>query len=183
MADSPRLEDLRRRVQKDPASIAFAQLAEEYRRLGQFKDAVSVSRAGLQIHPAYVSARVTLGRALLALKRDEEAEIELERVLDMAPENLAAIRGLAELYQRRGDAEQALAQYEKALALVPGDPDLLRLVRKMSPVVEPAKSSAVPPAVASGTLRVATAARAARTIAALEQWLTAIHVARTQRST
>ena len=30
MADSPRIEELRRRVQSDPASIAFAALAEEF---------------------------------------------------------------------------------------------------------------------------------------------------------
>ena len=31
MAHSARIEELRRRVQQDPASIAFAALAEEYR--------------------------------------------------------------------------------------------------------------------------------------------------------
>ena len=50
MAEHPRIEDLRRRVQKDPASIAFAQLGEEYRRAGQSKEAVEVCRAGLAIH-------------------------------------------------------------------------------------------------------------------------------------
>ena len=64
MPEHPRIEDLRRRVQKDPASIAFAQLAEEYRRAGQYQEAVEVCRAGLAIHPGYLSARVTLGRAL-----------------------------------------------------------------------------------------------------------------------
>jgi hypothetical protein len=33
--------------QKDPASIAFAQLAEEYRRAGQLPDAVAACKAGL----------------------------------------------------------------------------------------------------------------------------------------
>src|SRR5713226_1502609 len=99
MADNPRLEDLRRRVQNDPASIAFAQLAEECRRAGEFKEAVDVCRDGLHRHPGYVSARVTLGRALVALGRLEEAEAELQSVLDSAPESLAAIRGLADIYR------------------------------------------------------------------------------------
>ena len=38
MADSQRIDDLRRRVPKDPASIAFAQLAEELRRAGRVPD-------------------------------------------------------------------------------------------------------------------------------------------------
>ena len=36
MADDSRIEELRRRVRKDPASIAFAQLAEELRRARRF---------------------------------------------------------------------------------------------------------------------------------------------------
>src|SRR6266852_1555088 len=102
MADNQRIDDLRRRVQKDPTSIAFAQLAEECRRAGEYQEAVDICRAGLDIHPAYLSARVTLGRALLELNQIDEAQVELARVLQSAPENLAAIRGLAEIYHRRG---------------------------------------------------------------------------------
>src|SRR2546426_12386650 len=94
MSENPRIEDLRRRVQKDPASIAFAQLAEEYRRAGQHQDAIEVCRAGLAIHPGYLSARVTLGRALLELQELDAARAEFETVLKGAPENLAAGRGL-----------------------------------------------------------------------------------------
>ena len=38
MGDSPRLEALRRRVLADPASVAFAALAEEYRRAGRLAE-------------------------------------------------------------------------------------------------------------------------------------------------
>ena len=103
MADNRRIEDLRRRVQLDPASIAFAALAEEYRRSGQFENAIATCQAGLQRHPAYISARVTLGRSLLELQRFDEARQELENVLRVAPENLAAIRGLAEIHERTGE--------------------------------------------------------------------------------
>ena len=63
MSDNPRIDELKRRVQQDPASIAFAALADQDRRAGLFHDAVETCRAGLQRHPAYVSARVTLGRS------------------------------------------------------------------------------------------------------------------------
>jgi tetratricopeptide (TPR) repeat protein len=101
VADSQRIEELRRRIQKDPASIAFAQLAEEHRRAGQFEDAVAVSRAGLSQHPAYLSARITLGRALLEMGRYDEAAAEFEYVLKAAPDNLTAVRELADINQRR----------------------------------------------------------------------------------
>jgi tetratricopeptide (TPR) repeat protein len=98
--DNQRIEDLRRRIQRDPASIAFAQLAEEYRRAGDCEEAVRVCEAGLAQHPAYLSARVTLGRALFELGRLEEARAEFLRVLDAAPEHLIAVGKLAEIHQR-----------------------------------------------------------------------------------
>jgi len=100
VADNARLEELRRRVQKDPASIAFAQLAEECRRAGEYEEAVEVSRAGLEQHPAYLSARVTLGRSLFELGRLDEAGTEFAQVLASAPDNVIALRALAEIHQQ-----------------------------------------------------------------------------------
>jgi len=139
MAENSRIDDLRRRVQKDPASIAFAQLAEECRRSGQHQEAVDACRAGLAIHPAYLSARVTLGRALVDLNQLDEAQVELSRVLESAPENLAAIRGLAEIYHRRGDLSAALTQYRAALQLARNDPDLEETIADLSRQVDPPK--------------------------------------------
>jgi hypothetical protein len=137
VADSPRIEDLRRRVQKDPASIAFAQLAEELRRAGENQESVETCRAGLAIHPGYLSARVPLGRALIELDQLDEAQLELELVLSTAPENLAAIRGLAEIHHRRGALHEALRHYRAALALARNDPDLERTVTELSREIEP----------------------------------------------
>ena len=256
MADNQRIEDLRRRVQRDPASIAFAQLAEELRRAEQFQESVDICRAGLAIHPGYLSAHVTLGRALLELNQLDEAQSELELVLKSAPENLAAIRGLGEIHHRRGSLTEALAQYRAALALARNDPELEETVAQLARQVEPQKPAIVtdglsfdqmqnellklapppaPPAVPASaaqvapppaapavpasaaqiappppqpappppmpapmsveeTVRAALAApaappvpstaeveHAARTVAALEQWLDAIHVARADR--
>jgi tetratricopeptide (TPR) repeat protein len=101
-AEHPRLDELRRRVDKDPASIAFVSLAEELRRAGEYDEAVRVCRAGLEYHPTYLSARVTLGRALLELGRYPEAQTELEYVLKTAPDNLLALKCMTELTQRAG---------------------------------------------------------------------------------
>ncbi len=127
-----RIDDLRRRVEADPASIAFAQLAEEYRRAGQTEEAVRVSREGLNRHPGYLSARVTLGRALLDLGQLDEARLELQFVATEAPENLAAIRGLAEIFHREGDAASALEYFQRALALARHDPELEEIVQQLS---------------------------------------------------
>jgi tetratricopeptide (TPR) repeat protein len=212
MSANTRLEDLRRRVQQDPSSIAFAQLAEEYRRGGQLQEAVDVCRAGLAIHPGYLSARVTLGRALLELQDLEGAQQELELVLKSAAENLAAIRGLAEIHHRRGSLAEALVQYRAALALARNDPDLEQTVSDLAAQVEPVApapeeelsfepviSTFVAPVQAAEPAKQFTQSenllnptfqadadrrapeRAIRIVAALEQWLRAIHASRVER--
>lgn len=127
-----RIDELRRRVQNDPASIAFAQLAEEYRRAGMTDDAVRICREGLTRHPGYLSARVTLGRALLDLGEQSEARGEFEFVVAEAPENLAAVRGLAEICHREGQLAEALSYYERALALSRHDPEIEEIVQQLS---------------------------------------------------
>lgn len=121
-ADSPRIQELRRRVQEDPASIAFAQLAEECRRAGSPAEAVDICRAGLVRYPDYLSARVTLGRALIELDRLDEARRELESVLRGAPDNLAAAKGISEIVSKSppavasADAHTTLFDLERLAA-------------------------------------------------------------------
>jgi len=135
--DNPRVLELRRRVHADPASIAFAQLAEECRRKGDNDEAVAICRAGLAYHPDYLSARVTLGRALVELGRLDEAQTELTLVLTLAPDNLAANRAIAEMYQLRGQLSEALVHYKRALELAKHDPDLEHQVERIENVVSP----------------------------------------------
>ena len=119
MSDNPRIAELRRRVDKDPTSIAFAQLAEEYRRTGDYQEAVKVCRDGLARHPGYISAQVTLGRALMELGQFDEAAAELDAVLRAAPDNLAAIRARADIHQRRGDIPETVDLHVAPLDVPP----------------------------------------------------------------
>ena len=160
MSENPRIDELRRRVDKDPSSIAFAQLAEEYRRIGDYVEAVKICRDGLERHPGYLSAQVTLGRALVELRNFDEARIQLEAVLKVAPDNLAAIRALADIHQQTGEVAEAV----KAVP-----------VPREAPVAKPATPAAP-------VEDVAAAERAADdpALEQLEHWLTAIVSDRTQ---
>ena len=131
MGETTRLEELKRRVEADPASIAFASLAEEHRRAARFDEAVEASRAGLRFHPTYVSARVTLGRSLMELGLYDQAERELQVVARSTPDNLAARRALGDLYWRQADLVGALEQLRLASGLAPGDGELTELVREL----------------------------------------------------
>jgi tetratricopeptide (TPR) repeat protein len=187
VADAQRIDDLRRRVQKDPASLVFAQLGEECRRAGDLQEAIHVCRSGLAHHPEYLSARVTLGRALLANGQLEPAYLELSKVLRVAPDNLAALRGLAEIHERRGERTEAIEQYQKALALAPHDGDLAEVLTALAgaaaePVALPQPPT--PEAPSDGPPAPSTLTSSGqrplveRQIACLEAWLASIHAAR-----
>ncbi len=123
MADT-RIDELRRRLERDPGSRLFAQLAEELRKHGELVEAVRVARAGLAVHTAYPSARLTLGRALLDSGDPSGARVELESALRDAPDNILASRYLAQARESLGDLKGAVDQYRKTLLMAPGDRQL-----------------------------------------------------------
>lgn len=121
MAPNPRIEDLRKRLEKEPGSRLFAQLAEELRKDGELEEAIQVCREGLQRHSSYPSARMTLGRALFDTGDFAAARAELEAVLKGAPDNILASRLLAEALEGLGELDAARARYKTTLAMAPGD--------------------------------------------------------------
>ena len=150
MAGNPRIDDLRRRLEKDPGSRLFAQLAEELRKDGDLEEAINVCREGLKRQPAYPSARMTLGRALFDTGDLAAARVEFETVIKGAPDNILASRLLAESLEGLGDLQAAAKQYRTTLALAPGDKqvqghlDAVEKRLKAGPAAAPA--TAAPPA-------------------------------------
>ena len=174
MGETTRLEELKRRVDADPASIAFASLAEEYRRAARFEEAVEASRAGLRFHPTYVSARVTLGRSLMELGLYDQAERELHVVARSTPDNLAARRALGDLYWRQGDPGRALEQLRLASGLAPGDGELAEMVRELELEVAALQPAVEDPVGADVGADVAPVTAQAAAIEALERFYRAI---------
>ena len=111
---------------------AFGGVAERFRRAGELDRAIALCREGLKKFPNQLSARVTLGWALLDQGKYEDARAELEQVLRRAPDNLAAIRGLAELHEREENADAQLHNAEQ-----------------WQPAAEPAPVAAAPAPVAA----------------------------------
>lgn len=145
MASNPRIDDLRKRLEKDPGSRLFAQLAEELRKAGELEDAILVSREGLQKHPAYPSARMTLGRALFDKGDLGGARAELEGVLKGAADNILASRLLAECLEGLGDLPAAMERYRQTLAMAPGDRQIASKVSALEAKLESASRAAVTP--------------------------------------
>ena len=88
MADDALAVAMRRheeRLARDPSSLAFAQLADLYRKASRTQDAIALCRQGLARYPQYTTARLTLTRTYLADGRLDEAMTELRIVLEATP--------------------------------------------------------------------------------------------------
>jgi hypothetical protein len=116
-----RVEELRRRIERDPGSRLFAQLAEQLRKDGELEEAIRVARGGLEKHPDYPSARLTLGHALLDAGDPAAARDELDKAFKGAPDNILASRLLGEALETLGDLEAAVSQFRRTLDMAPGD--------------------------------------------------------------
>ncbi|HQZ17089.1 MAG TPA: tetratricopeptide repeat protein [Vicinamibacteria bacterium] len=145
MDDNARTGELRRKLEKDPGSRLFAQLAEELRKEGKHDEAISVARKGLEKNPNYPSARLTLARALLDSGRPAEARPELESIVKGSPDNIMASRLLGDALAELGELAPALQQFEKTLRISPGDKAVIERMAELKARMGSAPSP-VPPA-------------------------------------
>jgi tetratricopeptide (TPR) repeat protein len=115
------LERLKERVDKDPSSKLFVPLAEEYKKAGMFEEAVDVLVKGLERHPNYMSARVSLGKIYFEKEMLIEAGQEFEKVVSVIPDNLYSHKKLAEIYKNLDDRNKAIGELRVVLRLNPTD--------------------------------------------------------------
>jgi tetratricopeptide (TPR) repeat protein len=140
-AMNAKIEELRFRLKTDPKSRLFYPLAEELRKAGQSPEAEQVLRTGLVHHPTYLSAWVSLGRALREQKKDADAVEALSRAMQLDPGNVVAARILGDAYLSLGDKVEAIKKYKLVHALMPSDAELEATIASLDrdlnpPVVE-----------------------------------------------
>jgi tetratricopeptide (TPR) repeat protein len=144
------IEKLKEKVDKDLNSKLFVPLAEEYRKEGMLDEAIAVLKLGLERHPGYMSARVSLGKINLEKGQMIEARTEFENVIQSIPDNLYAHKKLAEIYRDTGERDLAIKAYRTVLKLNPMDEEILNNLRDLEgtsaeqPAWEPQPST--PPA-------------------------------------
>ena len=144
VAQNARIDELRRKLEREPGSPLFAQYAEELRRAGELGEAIRVCREGLLKHPGYASARITLARALATSGDTGAARAEFEAVLAVAPDNVIAKRGIEEL---GGDG--ARAWDEKTVSSTPKPVPQPTPKEAAGPSVRPEGATETAPASAS----------------------------------
>jgi tetratricopeptide (TPR) repeat protein len=130
------------RLARNPDSLAFAQLADLYRKTGRTREAVARCREGLARFPHYTTARLILAKALAAEGDLDQALAEVESILALSPRDVQGHRLAADLYRRRGDLDAAARHLEEAVGLDPGDRESAALLALLRPAPPPAPEGA-----------------------------------------
>ena len=112
--DSPEAGDLDLRI------------GEAYRRKGDREAAIAWLSRASELLPDQPVVRGTLALVLDASGEKEAAEREYRATLELDPENAVAMNNLAFLLAERGrDLDEALGLAQSAVALMPGDAEIL----------------------------------------------------------
>jgi Tetratricopeptide repeat len=95
------------------------------------EEAVMTLEEGLKIHPAYMSARVLLGKAHLMLGEMDKACEQFENVIKAVPDNLFALRKLGEIYLAQAKRDEALKNFRILAILSPKDEELNSIISQL----------------------------------------------------
>ncbi|HEX9704014.1 MAG TPA: tetratricopeptide repeat protein [Gemmatimonadales bacterium] len=159
MPHTSEIEKLEQRFRENSKGRTFAPLADAYRKAGLIDNAIELCQEGLKHHPDYISAWIVYGRCLLDKKDLPAAEDVYKNVLSLDPENVLALRTLADVSERanrldatmewlnrllqadpmNGDAAEALARVKSKAAAAAKTPE------PTAPVKPVASAQAPPP--------------------------------------
>ena len=109
------------RLMRDPTSLAFAPLADAYRKVGRTREAINLCREGLARFPHYTTARLILAKAHLDDGNPEAALAELGVILMTSPRDVQAHRMAAEIHRKAGRWEEARQHLERVVKLDAAD--------------------------------------------------------------
>ncbi len=118
-------------LEEDPKSKVFAPLAEAYRKMGLLKEALQICTQGVQYHPDFSGGRVALARVLIDSGDISTAIEQLQKAVDLAPENVLAQMILGDCLMRMKNPKEALKAYKMVLFLNPRHDRAQRAIRKL----------------------------------------------------
>jgi len=103
-------------------------IADASRQAGDFGNAISLYRHAAELQPANPAPLVALGATLLEMGKVDEAIVNYNAALKLAPKDGGALRGLAKAYLKTGRPDLAGNPLAVAYLDTPDDPKLLLLI-------------------------------------------------------
>jgi tetratricopeptide (TPR) repeat protein len=162
MAGPSRIDELRKKFDENPRRY-FAPLANEYRKIGDFEQAIFICQEFLPQQPGHMSGHIVYGQALFESGKHDEARSVFETALALDPENLIALRHLGDIARAHGDYETARAWYRRVLESDPRNEEIAGILTALDADTSTLQAAASAPgaSVADEPLAVQSAAEAA----------------------
>lgn len=119
--DFSEIARLSERFNKDPKSRIFVQLADTYRKNNMIDEALDILHKGLAHHPDYPLAHLILGKCLYDKRMFEQAKDAFRKTLAGDPQNIVALRMLAQTCASTKDEQGQINAYKGLIAIDPFD--------------------------------------------------------------
>ncbi len=131
------LKRFRHKLETEPNPVAYAQLADTYKEIGDHDKAIELCRKAIQLYPEHEGPWIILGKTRLErfkedwIPRDALLAISYyEKALDFNRNSYKTLIDLAELYTEVGAKRRAIRKCEAILYFAPEDEKALALLRK-----------------------------------------------------
>ena len=120
-----------RELQKNPRSLVFVALAENYRGESLPHQALEILEEGLAFYPGLASALIVKARCLFDLRRFAEAAVVCREILAANGGNIKAQKLLAQIYVRLGQRKAAIRALARVLTLFPQDREAAKALAEL----------------------------------------------------
>ena len=127
MPSADRIDQLKKRYAENPQRF-FAPLANEYRKAGEFDQAISLCQLHMAEQPLTLNGYVVYGQALYEAGRSDEAKATFEAAINLDPENLIALRHLGDIARTGGGSDEARVWYKRVLDADPRNEEVAALL-------------------------------------------------------
>jgi pilus assembly protein FimV len=134
------IQKLKKKVEKNPSSLAFARLADAYREVGNYDEALPLCEQGITQHPFYLMGWIVRARVLIEINHLLEAQEVLNRALVLDSTSLVARRMMGEVLAKLNHLDTAEEQAFALRELDPLGPSVF--INRTAPAPKPTTSNA-----------------------------------------
>ena len=117
--------------EKNPTGQVVAPLAETYRKLGMYKEAMDVLKKGLRHHPHYVLGLIVLAHCHFDQGHLEQAYRILSPLVHQEQDNLMLQKLFAQISYKLYAYNEALTAYKNVLFVNPSDEEAKNKIKEL----------------------------------------------------
>ena len=140
MSDSDYLKKLELKYEelfhRDPKTNSFVLLAEVLIKRKKFDRAVKVLVNGLMHNKHNVTARFLLGKIYYERWMIDQAKKEFEKIINLAPDNLAVAKILIEIYKSEKDFDRALGIAKRLSYYYSESEEIQTIIKELKHIVD-----------------------------------------------